>query len=234
MKLLCCCVALSVCAAARAGTDSLLTHSITSQPEWYADNEWNVSLFGTYVFADNERRSDFDLFFDLERTRDTFLRADHAWGGGISATYFFRRYFGVGVEGNLFTASRIFVDLEGLAFRDVVKESDSRLIGSVLGKLTLRYPIGTSRFAPFACAGGGLITGGGERDIFHFQSPKPNTLLATTTHEGGKTKAMAVIGGGIEMRVTPHVGIVTEFDWSIVNGADNNFGAVRTGLNVAF
>src|SRR5215469_4687089 len=56
-------------------------------PEWYADNEFNVSLWGTYVFTGNEWRN------------DRYLLSDHAWGGGVDAKYFFHRYFGVGIEG---------------------------------------------------------------------------------------------------------------------------------------
>ena len=70
-------------------------------PEWYADNEWNVSLWGAYAFTgtDNNRGSIDDVFFKAGGDYDRFLGGDHAWGGGLDAKYFFRRYFGVGVEG---------------------------------------------------------------------------------------------------------------------------------------
>jgi len=56
-------------------------------PEWYADREFNVSLWGTYVFTGNNWED------------DRYLEADHAWGGGIDLKYFFMRYIGVGIEG---------------------------------------------------------------------------------------------------------------------------------------
>src|SRR5438034_10910378 len=56
-------------------------------PEWYADREFNVSLWGTYVFTGNNWED------------DRYLEADHAWGGGIDVKYFFMRYIGVGIEG---------------------------------------------------------------------------------------------------------------------------------------
>ncbi|PYJ19265.1 MAG: hypothetical protein DME99_13190, partial [Verrucomicrobia bacterium] len=40
-------------------------------PQWYADNEFNVGLWGTYVFTGNEWQD------------DRYLEADHAWGGGV-------------------------------------------------------------------------------------------------------------------------------------------------------
>ena len=56
-------------------------------PEWYADREFNVSLWGTYIFAGNSWEN------------DRYLEADHAWGGGVDLKYFFMRYVGVGIEG---------------------------------------------------------------------------------------------------------------------------------------
>src|SRR5438093_13646364 len=56
-------------------------------PEWYADREFNVSLWGTYVFTGSKWEN------------DRYLESDHAWGGGIDLKYFFMRYIGVGIEG---------------------------------------------------------------------------------------------------------------------------------------
>ena len=56
-------------------------------PQWYRDTEWNVSLWGTYLFTGTEYRN------------DTYLGVDHAWGGGGDIKYFFHRYFGIGIEG---------------------------------------------------------------------------------------------------------------------------------------
>ena len=53
-------------------------------PEWYRDTEFNVGLWGTYVFTGNSWAN------------DRYLEADHAWGGGGDLKYFFHRYFGVG------------------------------------------------------------------------------------------------------------------------------------------
>ncbi len=40
-----------------------------------------------------------------------YLEADHAWGGGIDLTYFFHRYFGIGIEGWAMDARRAFADV---------------------------------------------------------------------------------------------------------------------------
>jgi hypothetical protein len=71
--------------------DSSKETRTTPQPfcDWYANREWNASVWGTYAFSGNEWRD------------DTFLNVDHAWGGGADFKYFFARYFGLGLEGFL-------------------------------------------------------------------------------------------------------------------------------------
>src|ERR1700681_4052937 len=125
-------------------------------PAWYADNELNVSLWGTYVFTGNRGRD--DRYIESE--------SDHAWGGGIDAKYFFHRYFGIGIEGWVVDARREFEDISGVeAFRISIGH-ESRAVGSVLGTFIFRYPIHCSRFAPYIWAGGGAIFGGGQREHF--------------------------------------------------------------------
>src|SRR6184192_2718166 len=115
-------------------------------PEWYADREFNVGLWGTYVFTANEWQN------------DRYMLADHAWGGGIDFKYFFMRYFGIGFEGSVLDVNQArksrFVDFSD-GINDRTLERERNAIGSVLGTLTLRYPIPCTRFAPYVFAGGG-------------------------------------------------------------------------------
>ena len=176
------------------------TKTVAPQPfcDWYANQEWNASLWGAYAYTANDWPD------------DRYLGVDHAWGGGADIKYFFARYFGIGVQGF------------GLSARDTV--------GAVLGTLTLRYPFPCSRFSPFIYAGGGAIFNGGEFEA-HDEEGEPD--LFRSTH-GGDTKAVGQFGGGLEIRLTPHIGIMHDFSWSIIDGRDNNFGMVRTGINFAF
>src|SRR5437764_15451751 len=114
-------------------------------PQWYADNEFNVGLWGTYVFTGNEWQD------------DRYLEADHAWGGGVDLKYFFHRYFGVGIEGFLLDTKRNTLDIEVPAplVMTVTRGEDRRVIGSTLGTFTLRYPIHCSRLSPYVWAGVG-------------------------------------------------------------------------------
>ena len=216
-------------------------------PQWYSDNEWNVSLWGTYAMTGTEFAPNPDLF-DLVQssseghtvygTFDKYLGGDHAWGGGIDLKYFFRRYFGIGVEGFVLNARRgAGFDLESNGVDVFIHErrSESRAVGEVLGTFTLRYPIQCSRFSPYVWAGVGVIFGGGERDeiIFDGFGEVPLPLYHTVHHEE-TTEAVGQFGGGLEVRVTPHIGWMNDFSWNVVNGPQNNFGMFRSGLTFAF
>jgi hypothetical protein len=194
-------------------------------PEWYADREFNVSIWGTYVFTGNDWQN------------DRYIEADHAWGGGGDIKYFFWRYIGVGIEGWAVDARRKFEDVTGVEVFHFSTGHESRAVGSVLGTFTLRYPIHCSRFSPYVWAGGGAIFGGGQRERFRetcANSIGPCLPIATTDHLGATTEGIGQFGGGIEVRLTPHIGWIGDFSWNVVNGRDNNFGMVRSGVNFAF
>ena len=195
-------------------------------PQWYADREFNIGLWGTYVFTGNQWQN------------DRYIEADHAWGGGGDIKYFFWRYIGVGIEGWAVSARRRVLnfgefenDATGQEFFFATSSHQSRTVGAVLGTLTLRYPIPCTRFSPYIFGGGGAIFGGGERDTFT-DSENPDVL--TNSHSNSTSEAIGQVGGGMEIRFTPHIGWISDFSWNFVNGPKNNFGMVRSGINFAF
>jgi hypothetical protein len=224
----------TITSAAFAGTEyvgkEVRQTAVQPQECWYADNEWNVSLWGTYAFTGTDSRPVGPTEVALGQIGgDRYIETDHAWGGGGDIKYFWHKYFGLGVEGFVLDAKRTRFDLDfptanpsGFLF---TKTDDRRAIGAVLGTLTLRYPIGCSRFAPYAWAGGGAIFGGGEKD---------REIAGTTDHTEGEAKAMGQFGGGIEVRITKHIGWINDFSWNVVDGSRNNFGMARSGLTFAF
>ncbi len=188
-------------------------------PQWYADREFNVDLFGTYAFTGTEYRN------------DRYLGVDHAWGGGIDAKYFFARYFGLGLEGYGLALN----GNRGVTFfaGNGINEDRNRRggAGAILGTFTFRYPIPCTRFAPYAFGGGGVIFGGGGRDEVILDN---NNQLVSTRRDDSRAEAVGQFGGGLEVRITPHIGVIQDFSWNVVNGAKNNFGMVRAGVNFAF
>jgi len=199
--------------------------------EWYRDTEWNVSLWGAYAFTatENNRASLDDIvsFGDLGKY-DQFLGGDHAWGGGGDVKYFFARYFGVGVEGFGLAAHGTRYNFTDFGRGDFSRESDHHAVGGALGTLTLRYPIGCSRFAPYVWGGGGEIFGG-HRD----HAVRSGGDVMDIVHEE-ESRAMGQAGGGMEIRITPHVGWIADFSWNFVDGPHNNFGMARSGVNISF
>jgi hypothetical protein len=198
-------------------------------PEWYADREFNISLWGTYVFTGTN-------WID-----DRYIESDHAWGGGLDLKYFFMRYIGVGIEGWAVDARQareaIFVDFsDGIFARSVHHENNA--IGAALGTLTLRYPVPCTRFAPYIFGGGGGIFGGGQKRVdkrfTELGEGEGFDIIATTGYTDSEARALGQVGGGMEIRLTPHIGWVSDFSWNFVDGPNNNFGLVRTGVNFAF
>jgi hypothetical protein len=161
--------------------------------EWYRDREWDIDLFGTYAYTSVTYR------------HDRYLGVDHAYGGGLAATYFFNRYIGLGVEGYALDANNA--------------------VGHLAGELMLRYPIPGSRFAPYVYAAGGALFNG---------SRTANAISEGDFSDHGKTEADGLFGGGLEVRLTPHIGITGDWGWNVVEGPHNDFGMVRTGVRFAF
>lgn len=236
-----------------AGPAPVDKNVIAPVPEWYADNEWNVGLWGTYSFTGTEFSPNLDLVDLIVSTTegetvlgtfDRYMGGDHAWGGGGDVKYFFGRYFGVGVEGFGLSAKRSGFDIDSRPLDGVfngVKTTDRRVVGSVLGTFTLRYPVQGSRFSPYAWAGVGAIFGGGESDrLITTELPGPDPggeipfVNAATVHSGSTTELIGQFGGGLEFRFNRHVGWIGDFSWNAINGAHNDFGMFRTGVNFAF
>ena len=203
-------------------------------PEWYADAEWNVSLWGAYAFVgtENDRstieQADDDLIYG---TYDRFLAEDHAWGGGIDAKYFFRRYFGVGIEGFALNGhSKHAVTEAAMGFTGEEHfEDNDHASGGVLGTLTLRYPFHCSRFSPYIWGGlGGMFGGRNDRPV------KTVGAQEARFDNEDESRFTGQVGGGLEFRITPHWGVMGDFSWNFLDGPHNDFGMVRSGINFAY
>lgn len=209
---------LSLCAlvvlgsAAFAGTETYTESKSVAPPpcpQWYADNEFNISLSGIYAFSGND---------------NTFL--DHGFGGAIDAKYFMHKYFGFGIQGFLLDANTD-DDNVIIGFDD----DDDDGVGGLLGTFTVRFPMSCSRFAPYVWVGGGGIWGGNDNNAVAIT---PGGGIIVNDDDDNEGEPMGQVGGGFEVRFTPHFGWVNDFSWNIVDGSNNNFGMARTGINFAF
>jgi len=193
----------------------------TPCPQWYADNKWNITVSGVYAATLNDH------------DEDTYLGDDHSWGGALDAKYFFRRYFGLGIQGFGVDTDNSHRDPQG--FR---RDSDG-LVGGVLGTFTFRYPIPCSRVAPYAWVGAGAIFGGGSfgGHGVGFGDVEPGDDDPSDFFETGdsdSTRLMAQYGAGVEVRFTPHIGWTNDVSFNHLEGGFNDFFQFRTGVNFAF
>jgi hypothetical protein len=234
-KLTCLFNALVLVNIAYAGPETFSAKELSSAPPtpptWYRDDEWNISAWFAYAFpaTEDNRNSLADTFSANPGpgTYDHFLADDHAFGGGAEAKYFFRRYFGIGIEGFALAADGASYTVENFG-TTAFQERREHVVGGALATFTLRYPIGQTRFAPYIWAGGGGAFGGHNETAVY-----AGGNLERISHEV-ESRPMGQFGGGFEVRITPHIGLINDFSWNVVDGSQNNFGMVRTGINFSF
>lgn len=161
-----------------------------------------------------DREWNFDLFglrADTynEYRQDRYLGVDHGYGGGLDVNYMFTRYLGVGLEGYAIDANDV--------------------IGQVSGNLIFRYPVPNTRFAPYGYAGGGVLFNGSRVEDLASSGASPASVRRNSDVE-----AVGQFGAGFEVRITPHIGLINDYSYNLVNGPDNNFGMFRSGVRFAF
>jgi len=115
---------LALALPAVAGTDYKVTKNVVVDNCKFRDSELQLDLFGLGAF---------------------YKQGRPGWGGGVGVNYFFARYFGLGVEQNLFGR-----DSEG---------SKGYTQWGTFGNVFLRYPICSWNLAPYAVVGGGVVYG---------------------------------------------------------------------------
>jgi hypothetical protein len=219
-----------------SGKDKEVIQQAPAPCEWYRAHEWNFDLWGTYAFPGNmgtrdpRRTGDFDGGVDTDTDEhvdlglyrdDKFINRDNAWGGGADIKYFFNKYMGIGVEG-------------------FVLDANDNVGGAGLGTFTFRYPIGCSRFAPYVFGGVGALGGGshsiwqfneihrGPGDAIEFESTDKQTIA------NKHAEALGQAGGGLEIRLTHHIGFMGDFAWNFVSGPNNDFGMARFGVTLSY
>ncbi len=92
------------------------------------DVELQLDIFGSYTDSRSFRHGD-------------------GFGGGLAVNYFFMRYLGVGVEGNLY-------------------DGNSSAVWNIDGRLIARYPIDSNCVTPYIFAAGGVQTDGSTSGTF--------------------------------------------------------------------
>jgi hypothetical protein len=214
-------------------------------PEYFRPNEFDIGAFATWVDFPNSRNVGGSV---------------HGWGGGMDFTYWFPwKYAGVRFQGTgldiqsgIGHTSRTFTDIFGQT-RTVHFGGGSFAAGVLNADLLLRLPLDDFwpgvHLAPYVFGGfGGILTGGGGGQATFNETVIVTNLAGTEAREVtirrrlnnirnniGTDRVLGRIGGGLEYRFTPNIGIFTEASYDIVNGASNNFVQFNfIGLRYAF
>jgi hypothetical protein len=231
----------AACALSYAGTESYsgkdkeVVQQAPAPCEWYRANEWDFNLWGSMSFPYNTghnsdfRPGDFDGGTDLDFgtesndignvSKDRFINRDNAWGGGIDVKYFFNKHWGIGAEG-------------------FVVDANDNAGGGGLATVTFRWPIGCSRFAPYVFSGFGVTEGGSHTSRFFIeQHPADGSEPEfRQDHTVRNTHALATgqFGGGVEIRITHHIGLMGDYAYNLLQNGNNDFGMARFGVTLSY
>ena len=243
LTILCALCALAYTGERYSGKEKEIIQQAPPECDFYRGHEWDLMLWTTYAFSGNTgqntvfRPGDFEArpedsaggdpnqVIDIGHVgNDRFLNTDSTFGGGADAKYFFSKYWAIGAEG-------------------FVLNANDNTAGGALATFTFRWPIGCSRFAPYVYTGFGAAGGGSKtkrffNEIHHGAGEVGNEneeeFRADRTFNNTRTEAMGQFGGGLEIRITRHVGFMGDFAWNILNRPDNDFGMARVGLTLSY
>jgi hypothetical protein len=239
--------ALSQAVAAFAGPEAkqVMAPAPPPPPEYFRPNEFDIGAFATWVDFPNSRNVGGSV---------------HGWGGGMDFTYWFPwKYAGVRFQGTgldlqsgIGHTSRT-TDIFGNTVT-VHGGGGSIAAGVINADVLLRLPLDDFwpcvHLAPYVFGGfGGIFVGGGGEgravsetvivsNVAGTQSRAVTITgrrINTLRNNIGTDRVLGRIGGGLEYRFTPHIGIFTEAAYVIPNGSSNNFVQWNfIGLRYAF
>jgi hypothetical protein len=212
-------------------------------PEYFRPNEFDIGAFGT--FAQGIGSGGHHL---------------HGWGGGMDFTYWFPwkyagiRFQGAGLDisGGGGPRSRVVTFPDGET-ATVSGGGGSVAAGVVTGDFMLRLPLDSVHLAPYFFAGfGGIFVGSPGNDsnrefsrtVFVSRTEgapatqavtfKGRAVSALREDFPGGSQILGHVGGGLEYRFTPHIGIFGEVGYVFPNLSNNNFIQSNFGLRYAF
>jgi hypothetical protein len=173
-------------------------------------------------------------------------RSPDGWGGGLDFTYWFPwKYAGVRFQGagvSLTSGAVTVTDSNGFSR----SSSGSRSAAGVLtGDFLMRLPLDdfwpSVHLAPYIFGGGGGVFTGAGGNTINTSFPGVNERFNNFSSNVSNNRGLANIGGGLEYRFTPHIGIFGEADYNWVSGGNHNFNSgvkdfvqVNFGLRYAF
>jgi hypothetical protein len=213
---------------------------------FFRGNEFDIGAFATYVTGTNGGGTKQTVFDDGNTFTLSSSGSPNGWGGGMDFTYFLPwKYAGFRVQGagvELTTGDVTVTGSNGFRSRS---GSGSAAAGVVTGDFVIRLPLddfwSSVHLAPYIFGGfGGVFTGAGGNTI-NTRFPQVNQRFKNASSNVSNNRALGNIGGGLEYRFTPHIGVFGEAGYNWVGGGQHSFNSsvkdfvqVNFGLRYAF
>jgi hypothetical protein len=218
-----------------AGEPMVSTKQVIAPPpappvSFFRGNEFDIGAFATYVTGTNGGGTKQTELNDGTTFTLSSSGSPDGWGGGLDFTYFFPwKYAGVRVQGagvELSTGTVTVTGSNGFRSRS---GSGSAAAGVITGDFVLRLPLDdfwpSVHLAPYIFGGiGGVFTGAGGNTI-NTPFPEVNQRFNNASSNVSNNRLLGNIGGGLEYRFTPHIGIFGEAGYNWVGGGEHSFNS---------
>ena len=209
-------VAFAVAGSAFAGPATVVSSKDFKQPaaqQFFKDTE--IALDAFYSYNDGQHRDPQLCDAKIHIIQPQYFVDGN--GGGVGVNYFFKRYFGVSLEGNCWNGTQPGISQEThddlLNSGKNIPTSFKKEVGyQTTANLIIRYPIEFTSFgmAPYIFGGGGAL--------FSDQSC-----------------GFSDAGAGVEVRVTPCMGVFSDWRWNFMTGGNrNDVSTTRAGVRFVF
>lgn len=136
-------------------------------------------------------------------------------GGGLGLTFFPWQWLGFGGEGMLY-------------------DTDGDTTGSFAGNVILRAPLGDSRLAIYGLAGAGWLVNANRLDEEDFDDARDRAEDDEDATGNEDALFEAHLGVGVELRLSPHVGLFGDVRQTWVESEVEDYTTARIGLRFAF
>lgn len=212
---------------------------------FFRGNEFDLGVFATYVTGTNGGGTRQTTFADGTTFTLSSSGSPDGWGGGLDFTYFLPwKYAGFRLQGagvDLTTSTVTLTSSNG--FRR--SGSGSAAAGVLTGDFIMRLPLDdfwpTVHLAPYIFGGGGGVFTGAGGNTINTRFPGVNQRFDNASSNTNNNRGLANIGGGLEYRFTPNIGVFGEAGYNWVGGGQHSFNSsvkdfvqVNFGLRWAF
>jgi hypothetical protein len=212
---------------------------------YFRPNEFDIGAFGTYVTGTGGGQTSTRTFGDGDTVTLSSSGSADGWGGGMDFTYFFAwkylglRFQGAAVEVSSSTLTGSITGADDSFHFSRSTSFSSGAAGIISGDVILRLPLDdfwpNIHLAPYGIGGGGGVFTGAGGTTINTRFAELNQRFNNASSNVDNNRGLGHVGGGLEYRFTPHIGIFGEATYNWVGGGQHNFNsAVKDFIQTNF